>query len=266
MAQAIVGMITLYSSRHFERQLGVKKYAAFVVVSYVLSLLLQIGLVVTLRYIGMENFKPAQGPYFIIFALLSMFYGKCNERYDSIAASYCYFVAHIPKLQSRALILGLEFSEKSWIYLLACQLLLADGSSSIGSSMIGLLIGYLYDRNVLRLQSIRLPVAVERSMSAANNLISSLFPRPAERIPTRPGMTGNARPLLNPNNFSHDQMYGNGMGNWEAMSNDMNQEMMQYGGFGPRVPNSPPSEESIQMLMVSILIECGYLLILTSFR
>lgn len=118
--------------------------------------------------------------------------------------------------------------------------------------MIGLLIGFLYDRNIFGLQSIRLPVAIERSMTAANNLISSIFPRPIERIPNRYGSAGNPRPLLNPDYFSHDQVHGNAMGNWESMSNDMNREMLQYGGFGPRVPNSPPSEESIQTLMVSL--------------
>lgn len=56
---------------------------------------------------------------------------------------------------------GLEFSEKSWIYLLAVQMLFGEGLGSIIAGLNGLLVGILYDRNVFGLQKLRLPVFIE---------------------------------------------------------------------------------------------------------
>jgi hypothetical protein len=56
---------------------------------------------------------------------------------------------------------GLEFSEKSWIYLLALQMLFGEGLGSLIAGSNGLLVGILYDRNLFGLQKLRLPVFVE---------------------------------------------------------------------------------------------------------
>lgn len=55
-----------------------KKYAAFAVISYILSMLMQIIATLILNALGFENIDPAQGPYFIIFALLHLYYGKLS--------------------------------------------------------------------------------------------------------------------------------------------------------------------------------------------
>ena len=76
-AQAIVGLILLYSCRDFERQMGSKKFGAFLSFSFFLSLLLLLPL-------GMIDYcRPSPGPFFIIFSLLAFYYH------------------HIPRMSSR---------------------------------------------------------------------------------------------------------------------------------------------------------------------
>ena len=61
---------------------------------------------------------------------------------------------------SKYLILGFTFSEKSWIYLLATQLALSNGTSSLISSISGLVAGLVYGIEGLGLMNYRLPNAV----------------------------------------------------------------------------------------------------------
>lgn len=63
---------------------------------------------------------------------------------------------------------GLDLSEKSWIYLLALQLLLSDGVPSALAAGTGLLAGYLYEVDGYGLQSWRLPRFIEVSPACCN--------------------------------------------------------------------------------------------------
>ena len=75
---------------------------------------------------------------------------------------YFYCIAYVPRLQSTEFsILGLGFSEKSWTYLLGLQLSLSQGFRSLLPSLIGLLFGYLYIKNLLLMQKFRLPKFLE---------------------------------------------------------------------------------------------------------
>lgn len=149
--------------------------------------------------------------------------------------------------------LGLEFSEKSWIYLLALQLLFGEGVASLVAGLTGLLTGYLYDINLFGLQKLRAPVFFEvrthfcveamanlvgeqRSVGVLNNIFSSLAPTnrdprqaqghrneplPREQAPEQPSLYGSMAP--------------------------------QGGGFGGfEMP--PPDEESILTLMVTTIV------------
>lgn len=70
-------MSMLYICRHFERQLGSRKYGSFVFLSFVVSVFVQ--LVITAIASASElNFVPAHGPFFLIFSLLPLFYGSLN--------------------------------------------------------------------------------------------------------------------------------------------------------------------------------------------
>lgn len=55
----------------------------------------------------------------------------------------------------------MDLSEKSWIYLLAMQLLLSDGVPSVVSGLSGLLAGYIYQHDAYGFQNLRLPAIVE---------------------------------------------------------------------------------------------------------
>ena len=57
--------------------------------------------------------------------------------------------------------MGIQVSEKSGIYLLALQLFFNAGFQSIIPALIGLLTGYLYSRDFLRVQKYRLPAFFE---------------------------------------------------------------------------------------------------------
>ena len=74
-------------------------------------------------------------------------------------------IAYVPRLQSTEFsLLGVGFSEKSWTYLLGLQLSLSQGLRSLLPSLIGLLFGYLYIKNILFVQKFRLPKFLEVSV------------------------------------------------------------------------------------------------------
>jgi hypothetical protein len=71
-------------------------------------------------------------------------------------------IEYVPKVSmTQYVCFGLEFSEKSWIYLLAVQMFFGEGLSSVIAGTNGLLVGILYDRNFFGIQKLRLPVLLE---------------------------------------------------------------------------------------------------------
>lgn len=84
-AQAIVGLILLYTCRQFERQMGSRKFGAFIVFSFLVSTLVSLGVVVTASSIGFY-LVPSSGPFSLIYALLIFYYCKLIVA-DSVAAT-----------------------------------------------------------------------------------------------------------------------------------------------------------------------------------
>lgn len=74
-AQFLMGMILIFNVRHLERQLGAKKFSAFVCLSYGVSVALQIA-AVTMGSMMDAPIIPATGPYFFIFSCLPLYYCK----------------------------------------------------------------------------------------------------------------------------------------------------------------------------------------------
>lgn len=74
-AQTIVGLILLYTCRQFERQMGSKKFGAFLVISLVISTLLSIALAVVAASIGFY-LVPSSGPFPLVFALMTYYFCK----------------------------------------------------------------------------------------------------------------------------------------------------------------------------------------------
>jgi hypothetical protein len=73
MGQAFVALLMFYSFRQLERQIGSKKFGAFVVLMYALSTLLEVA-VATVCFSLQFRVSIENGPYFLIFSMLPMFY------------------------------------------------------------------------------------------------------------------------------------------------------------------------------------------------
>jgi membrane associated rhomboid family serine protease len=74
-AQTIVGLILLYTCRQFERQMGSKKFGAFLIFSSVISTLICIAMIVVASSIGFY-LVPSSGPFALIFALMTNYFCK----------------------------------------------------------------------------------------------------------------------------------------------------------------------------------------------
>lgn len=178
MGQTFYGLVLLYSCRHFERLLGVRKFGAFCCVTYAASIALHLSSTTILNLSLGSEYVPASGPYFLVYGLLALYH------------------AHIPRVHpSQYTLLGsVVFSEKTWIYLLALHLALCMGTQSLLPAASGLAVGHLYARDWLALQSWRLPVAVERVMGVVASFVSNLIPTTTGGPPTmRGGVAGGAR-------------------------------------------------------------------------
>jgi hypothetical protein len=158
MAQTFVGLILLYTCRQFERQLGMKKFGRFALLTFISSLSFQFALCI-ISQSAQLNTKLSSGPYFLIFSQLPFFY------------------TYVPILHaSKYSLFGFIFSEKSWTYLLALQLFFNEGVCSIVPSVIGLIIGYIYMKDIFGTQKFRLSRRMENCFIFVGGFISSLLP------------------------------------------------------------------------------------------
>lgn len=78
MSQTVVGLILIYTYRSFERQMGSRKYGAFLFLSWAFSTLVYLALMGIFAATGV-SFSPSSGPFFFIFAQLAFFYRKIAE-------------------------------------------------------------------------------------------------------------------------------------------------------------------------------------------
>jgi membrane associated rhomboid family serine protease len=104
MAQTIVGLMLLYSFRTIERQMGVKKFGAYVLFSYTISILLQLAVAVLVVSNFDVNFVPIPGPYFLIFSLLAIYYGTyrtCHQISDHLEYAFLFYLMRIIALWSQ---------------------------------------------------------------------------------------------------------------------------------------------------------------------
>lgn len=186
MGQTFYGLVLLYSCRHFERLLGVRKFGAFASLAYAANIALHLLSTTILNLSLGSEYVPASGPYFLVYGLLALYH------------------AHIPRVHpSQYTLLGsIVFSEKTWIYLLALHLSLCMGTQSLLPAASGLLVGHLYARDWLALQSWRLPAAVERVLGVVWGFVARLVPtgtpaRGGPRVapPGGPGAPPSAPPM-----------------------------------------------------------------------
>uniref|UniRef100_A0A1J3FS35 Ubiquitin-associated domain-containing protein 2 n=1 Tax=Noccaea caerulescens TaxID=107243 RepID=A0A1J3FS35_NOCCA len=132
-SELLFGLYLMYYFRVFERQIGSNKYWIFIFFSGSASLILEI--------IMLSLFKGnlvTSGPYALIFA------------------SFVPFYLDIPVLK-RFRVLGINFSDKSFIYLAGLQLLLSSWKRSIFPGICGIVAGSLYRLNIFGIRKAKLP-------------------------------------------------------------------------------------------------------------
>ncbi|KAG6534874.1 hypothetical protein ZIOFF_008780 [Zingiber officinale] len=139
----------------------------FIIFSILLSLILE---ALALAYLKETLSKLASGPYGLIFAAFLPFY------FD------------IP-VSSRFRVFGLNFTDKSLIYLAGLQLLFSSWKRSIVPGLCGLLAGSLYRLNVLGIRKLKFPEAFLSVFSRLPLPSSGSSP-----ILARGNATGNMRP------------------------------------------------------------------------
>lgn len=105
------------------------------------------------------NLKLASGPYFFVYSLMALYHSSYSPLYLLLIHN----IGHIPKLHpSRHAIFGnFRFSEKSWTYVFALQLLLAEGIGSFAAGLSGAIAGTVYLVDIFGLQKFRLPKIFE---------------------------------------------------------------------------------------------------------
>ncbi|CAO2198340.1 unnamed protein product, partial [Urochloa humidicola] len=164
--ELLFGLYLLYYFRVFERQIGSNKFSVFCLFTITVSSLLDILSLVVLKDTNYIS-TLASGPHGLIFA------------------SFVPFFLDIP-VTSRFRIFGLNFSDKSFIYLAGLQLLLSSWKRSLIPGIFGLVAGSLYRLNVFGIRKMKIP-----------QIISSFFARyfaPSPGSTPRPSrsLVGNA--------------------------------------------------------------------------
>lgn len=227
--QTIVGLILVYQFRQFERQMGPRKFGAFLVAVTLIAMSVLLAFCVAIG-----SFVPSQGPYFFIYSIFPLFHSKllraaclCASQMIANTLDDVWGVngaEYIPKLYpTRLSVFGMGFSEKSWTYLLGLQLLFSDGFNSLIPGLSGFLAGMLYLHDALNIQSFRLPKALEPVFSFLGQIVDP---------PVRIAQEAQRRAI------------------------DQGQLQAALAGFGPGLddyrepaPVAPPSEADIEMLM-----------------
>ncbi|KAL7422189.1 hypothetical protein Q5752_002835 [Cryptotrichosporon argae] len=150
--ELVVGELLLYKiGAGIERSFGSRKFATFALISTIISTALSFVAIVLLHPFGL-NAIPA-GPYGLLFSLVWQWH-------RTVPSLYAFRVA------------GVEFSSKSYIWLLVAQLALSSTSSSLLAATSGLVVGYMYRtdtlfpvptlsrRHLKPLKAYRLPLAI----------------------------------------------------------------------------------------------------------
>ncbi|XP_010922074.1 rhomboid-like protein 20 [Elaeis guineensis] len=134
--ELMFGLYLLYYFRVFERQIGSNKHSIFILFSLIVSSVFEILALVYLKDPSLNTL--VSGPYGLIFAAFVPFY------FD------------IP-VSSRFRIFGLNFTDKSFIYLAGLQLLFSSWKRSIVPGICGILAGSLYRLNAFGIRKMKFP-------------------------------------------------------------------------------------------------------------
>ncbi|XP_051138901.1 rhomboid-like protein 20 [Andrographis paniculata] len=134
--ELIFGVYLLYYFRVFERQIGSNKYTVFILFSIIASVLLEVMALMLLKDPSLKILTS--GPYGLIFS------------------SFVPFFFDIP-VSTRFRTFGLNFSDKTFIYLAGLQLFLSSWKRSMLPGICGILAGSLYRLNIFRIRRMKFP-------------------------------------------------------------------------------------------------------------
>ena len=251
--QAIVGSIIIYGFRNFERQMGSRKFGAFLMISFILNLIIELilSVIITSSITTLKSLIVTSGPFFYIYALVPFYYN-----YVPAMHSTKYKILGIP----------ITISQKLWLYVLLIELFFSGGLSSIMSGISGILSGFIYLSNVLGIQRLRLPEFI----IVAFNFIGSLYSSTGNNNNIN---IGNNQGNGNQNGLRGGGGGGSGIGARYGTNDMQTQEqtqghghgngMMDAGGAGNGFGNDavpdlsafigPPPRE-----MIDMLVEMGF--------
>ncbi|KAL1220135.1 Rhomboid-like protein 18 [Cardamine amara subsp. amara] len=155
------GLYLLYYFRVFERQIGSNKYSVFILFSGFVSVILE-AILLSLFKDPTANLLTS-GPYALVFA------------------SFVPFYLDIP-VTKRFGVFGVNFSDKSFIYLAGVQLLLSSWKRSIFTGICGIIAGSLYRLNIFRIRKAKLPEFMASLFSRLSLPSLSSHSQPPRRI------------------------------------------------------------------------------------
>ncbi|KAH9948805.1 hypothetical protein B0H21DRAFT_732126 [Amylocystis lapponica] len=137
----LIEMLLYNAGVQIERAFGSAKFASFIVVTTMVSIVFTFLLSLMLhasRYLGsLFNYIPS-GPMSVIFSLI--------YQYSRLVPTAYQFK-----------VFGLGFNDKIWVYAVAAQLALSHTPSTLLPTVVGLLSGYIYRSDLLQLKGWRIP-------------------------------------------------------------------------------------------------------------
>ncbi|ORY56092.1 uncharacterized protein BCR38DRAFT_451432 [Pseudomassariella vexata] len=138
-SEVLFAAMTLYNMRTVEHLWGSRKYASFIIVTFLItSICTPTFLTLGLRPLtfGFFNYLPA-GPTPTIFGILAQYHAMIPHMYK-------YRLATSASPPTNEQFQGLTFSNKSYIYLLAVQLALFQWPGSLLGALMGWILGYAW--------------------------------------------------------------------------------------------------------------------------
>jgi len=241
--QTVLGTFLLYTFRHFERQMGSRKFGSFLVLSTLLATSAEAAIAAWVGPSGggkggRNGLVLASGPFGAMYAMFVLFYTT------------------VPKLNPKLVgVFGVDISDKSMYYAVGAQLLLGGGWATAIPALCGLMAGMLYRRNVLGIQKVMLPGVVCRCLaSMLSPVLQTGRPIPGTERRRRGGGGGGGGP------GGREQLLpGAGGPRYQPgqprRGGGRHQPVGGAAGAGVAVPlagippPAPASEEAIEMLM-----------------
>eukprot|EP01117_Protostelium_nocturnum_P020265 TRINITY_DN9031_c0_g1_i1.p1 TRINITY_DN9031_c0_g1~~TRINITY_DN9031_c0_g1_i1.p1 ORF type:complete len:317 (-),score=106.11 TRINITY_DN9031_c0_g1_i1:194-1111(-) len=209
-SEILFGMLLIYYFRVFERQMGSRKFAAFLLGSISIFSMLQLALLVTFPKIQLPS-----GPYSYIFSLLTLYITE-------IPATYKFKIFFLPT------------SDKLFVYILALQLLFSNFPTSLLSGLFGVISGSIYRSKTLRLSKFQIPKSIV-GFCSTHFLPLLQNPKAPQRRPVAIQPNGGSnQPAQRPRVAHH--------------RNQVGQQLQEDVEWIPQ-PGPPPSDEDVALLL-----------------